>query len=653
MSNMQTKLHKSHGVGKMGLTSSGPSSSQPHNMLIKEAHTTGPLLTGTSKRQKSKAHAPKSMSTIDAQGKRKRAGSNSVGANAVTVEAKSKKGKHTAANEGSIPTTTNQTSQGKETRATRGRQNKRDTDTAEHVASRPLAASDELSESEIFLAQALVPQCDNACTAKLAAIESSKAVAQISPRTATSSQTHVPVQPKETVEGEILDSSLSSPKKGDIPLYSSEEDDFGSGDDLEDDVDDDEFVATFDAERASWNEEIPLTTNLKGKVKSLAQGSGSSKARQTYQVPLDLLDRNLGSEFDNEEEEAQTSTLTDRQLIETPIWVESPAVSPGTLGTGGVRAMGTPTVAALAAPHVNSTPNTPSFRVAAIPAPSLLRQGPVATPESPSTAVAVQGSAHALPVPAAPQDARQTPLAQNIPAHLPPNANLLPSEFYTLATAVPGGTVLLNPQHLYIRNIVKTSFLRLNVFLVVENTFPDQLAAAWFIGIALVEASQAHGYLGLMQRLRNDEDLLSRLFKKEADSNAAAQYTLVASPTTPDHITTSMKCHLPVSEDGRSWPSRGLGFDPGPSTFQYELSVLKHVDKREVHMVMLTLMGTAIHAALCHITLLTEIKSQNAHGYHTMMHRLFTLASNAVAPIVGPTPQNMLAHVDFAAMEID
>ncbi|TBU51006.1 hypothetical protein BD310DRAFT_835616 [Dichomitus squalens] len=33
--------------------------------------------------------------------------------------------------------------------------------------------------------------------------------------------------------------------------------------------------------------------------------------------------------------------------------------------------------------------------------------------------------------------------------------------------------------------------------------------------------------------------------------------------------------HLPVSEDGRSWPSRGLGFDPGPSTFRYELSVVK------------------------------------------------------------------------------
>ncbi|EJF55284.1 hypothetical protein DICSQDRAFT_176152 [Dichomitus squalens LYAD-421 SS1] len=33
--------------------------------------------------------------------------------------------------------------------------------------------------------------------------------------------------------------------------------------------------------------------------------------------------------------------------------------------------------------------------------------------------------------------------------------------------------------------------------------------------------------------------------------------------------------HLPVSEDGRSWPSRGLGFDPGSSTFRYELSAVK------------------------------------------------------------------------------
>ncbi|TBU36862.1 hypothetical protein BD309DRAFT_877554 [Dichomitus squalens] len=33
--------------------------------------------------------------------------------------------------------------------------------------------------------------------------------------------------------------------------------------------------------------------------------------------------------------------------------------------------------------------------------------------------------------------------------------------------------------------------------------------------------------------------------------------------------------HLPVSEDGRSCPSRGLGFDPGPSTFRYKLPAVK------------------------------------------------------------------------------
>ncbi|TBU37677.1 hypothetical protein BD309DRAFT_1061881 [Dichomitus squalens] len=102
----------------------------------------------------------------------------------------------------------------------------------------------------------------------------------------------------------------------------------------------------------------------------------------------------------------------------------------------------------------------------------------------------------------------------------------------------------------------------------------------------------------------------------------------------------------------------------------------QRADEREVPMVMLALVGTAIHAALCawragffdpqsfsadavvdayneHITLLTEIKSQNARGYHTMMHCLFSRASNAIAPIVSPTPQNALAHVDFAAMKID
>ncbi|TBU38582.1 hypothetical protein BD309DRAFT_983577 [Dichomitus squalens] len=660
-----------------------------------QAYATRTLPTGTSVRPKSKAHAPKPN-----DGKCKRAESKSAGADAVTVQPKPKKGKHIAADQGNIPATTNQTSQGEKTRATHGRQSKRDTDAAIGL-SRPLAASDELSESEVFLAQAL-----------MATIESKKTVAQIAPQPATSSsQRHVPVQPQETVEGEHSDSSLSSPESGDVPLHSSEEDNSGSGDNLEDDVDDDEFVATFDAELESarahhW---ISIVCFLVGghpidyefEKQRGEEGNG------------DVLATQKGKRWENK---AQTSALNDRQLLERVLTIyasSSPHLDTflGRKHCSKVRAIGRPTVAVLAAPHTaNSTPNTPSFAV--VPAPSLPHQGPIGTPKSPSTAV-VQGFAYTPPVPGASQDAHQTLLTQIIPAHPPPNTNHLAPDFYTLATAVPGGTVLLNPQHLHIRTIVKTSFLRLNVCLVVENAFPDQLAAARFISTALVEASQAHEYLGLTQRLRNDEDFLSRLViltkqhispfrlavTKEADSNAAAQYTLVASATTPDRIATLTKWLVyiyPFTEpEGKltiPWNKPYMHecivvvlrntFFVGPrcshtrSPEIFTSTLPQCADERKVPMVILALVGTAIHAALCarragffdpqsfsadafvdaynkHITLLTEIKSQNARGYHTMMHRLFTRAGNAVTPIVDPMPQNALAHVDFAKMEID
>ncbi|TBU36602.1 hypothetical protein BD309DRAFT_878102 [Dichomitus squalens] len=712
-SNGHGKLPKGRGGRKTALTSSGPSSSQPGNMLVTglqspvEAQAPGagalPLQVTSSRH----------TLAIDAQGKRKRAQSDSVGADAVTNEAKpAKKGKRLPAAQESIRTPTTKTSQGQNNRKTRGRQNKKDAESATHSSSRPLAASEELSESEIFLAHALVPRSDKMRAAKSPSVESTNTVARLTRRTAKSSQQ--PVQPEDPAEREDSESSLSSLGGRTSPGDSSEDANSGAGDDLDEDLDVDDFAASFDAERASWNEEVQKT------------------------VPLELFDRSSGTEFEDEEEDmliesgrpdgskedgseevdsggggghgdplaacegkrrvnkAHTSALNDRQRIETPIWAESPPSIPGPSRTGG---------------SIASTPT--SF--APVSAPSPPTQGSSAAPDALSThTAAVPAPARTPPVQAAPHDALLTLPLQDSPALQPPDSKCFPPGFYTLITAVPGGTVLLNPQHLHIRSKVKTAIRRLDVFLVVDNAFPDQLAAARFIGIALVEASQGHGYLGLTQRLREDEDFSSRLvvltrqrissfrlaIKKIAESNAEAQYNLSASPTTADRIAILTKwlvyiypftepegkltvpynkpymheCIVIVLRNMFFVGPRSL-INLSPEIFTSTLP--QRPDEREVPMVMLALVGTAIHAALSgwrlgfldpqafsadayvdayneHITLLTGIKSQNARGYHTMMHRLFTRASNSVAPsLVTNTSNTALSHVDFSAMEID
>ncbi|KAI1781974.1 hypothetical protein LXA43DRAFT_907163, partial [Ganoderma leucocontextum] len=99
--------------------------------------------------------------------------------------------------------------------------------------------------------------------------------------------------------------------------------------------------------------------------------------------------------------------------------------------------------------------------------------------------------------------------------------------------------------------------------------------------------------------------------------------------------------------------------------------------EREIPMVMLALVGTAIHAALSdwklgthkpasftadayvdvykeHMTLLQAIKNGSLNSYHKLMHMLYCRATGAATPApAAAAPGTALAHVDIQGMDVD
>ncbi|TBU22113.1 hypothetical protein BD311DRAFT_676836 [Dichomitus squalens] len=528
------------------------------------------------------------------------------------------------------------------------------------------------------------------------------------------------------------------------PSASEFEDLSASGDNLNLEGDGQQLAATLEAERAMWNDGSELVaTALKGKGKAPEPRPtcGAPIAGKTYQLQLDDFESSSESEL-----EPDRPGCGDRQLLETPIWAQDSSPAPGPSRAGGIRTdhvsptipqadVATRSTSVIALPALPTRQHGPTvsnmnmnnlrlaapgtLQPAAIPAPEVPAPVP-ATPLGPptgnglgqdTTVVNALGNTQDL---APPQDATPQPTPEP-----PVDHNLLPSAHYTIVTAAPGAPILLNPQHLHIRAIIRATIPRLEVFLLTEHAFPDHFTASQFIRTALIEAAQTFKYLGLGRRLNDDQEFINPLVvltkqrissfrsvvKKCAESNVVAHYPLATSPDTTalvNGLFEWLTYIYPYTEQASTtngkrtvpWNKPYLNdcvvavlraaFFTGPHSIVnaapaiFTSTLPQRQDECEVPMVMVALVGTAIHAALSdwksglnksqrfstdayldvyneHIVLLKGIKSENARGYHIMMHRLFTRARcDTVMPFLHlPHTNTALAHVDFAAMDVD
>ncbi|TBU36477.1 hypothetical protein BD309DRAFT_984915 [Dichomitus squalens] len=286
----------------------------------------------------------------------------------------------------------------------------------------------------------------------------------------------------------------------------------------------------------------------------------------------------------------------------------------------------------------------------------------------------------------------------------PPVPNVLPPYAYTIVPNPTGGPPPLNPQHVHVRQTVREAIPRLELVLAVKHAFADSFIASQFIGATLVTSADLLGFTGLGTRLRNPQNpdfkralititkqrisTFRSAIKKYADAHSVAHYNLSAK-NSPDLIR-FLFLHLTyiypyVEQDGNRtvpWTKPYLNdcviavlrsaFFSGTNSF-----VMQHEDvftsssaqrpaEHEVPMVMLALVGTAIHSSLSdwklgvhkpteHLILLNGIKTQNPRAYHTMMHRIYKLASGTEPSLSASAlaPGAALAQVNVQDMDVD
>ncbi|TBU26654.1 hypothetical protein BD311DRAFT_666987 [Dichomitus squalens] len=492
-------------------------------------------------RRKSKSNTPlPGQAAGDAHGKRKRTGSDSVGADAVS-QAKSKKGKKPAAEDLSPVGAANPPSKRAQAKnlsaSTGGRPSKK-----KGAASKPASGltrthsevSEQVRESEIVPPKALTPQVRKRDGAPKTNANTSQVVARNTRSAARSTQkTALPENESQVEADEDWEAGLSASDEGqhpNSPSASEFEDLSASGDDLDLEGDGQQLAATLEAERAMWNDGSELVaTALKGKGKAPEPRPtcGAPIAGKTYQLQLD--DFELSSESELE---------------------------PDRPGRGGESASGD------------------------------LQNG------EGEHGGGEEGYGHALAV----QKGKRR--ANKVCAHY--------------AAFEPYTTALVN-----------------GLFEWLTYIYPYTEQASTTNGKRTVP------------------------WNKPYLNDCVVAVLRAAFFTGPHSIVNA-----------------------APAIFTSTLP--QRQDECEVPMVMVALVGTAIHAALSdwksglnksqrfstdayldvyneHIVLLKGIKSENARGYHIMMHRLFTRARcDTVMPFLHlPHTNTALAHVDFAAMDVD
>ncbi|CDO73949.1 hypothetical protein BN946_scf185016.g106 [Trametes cinnabarina] len=406
--------------------------------------------------------------------------------------------------------------------------------------------------------------------------------------------------------------------------------------------DDDVLVnsATIEADLAA---ERPVWTNSKQ--------SSFSKGKETVRASTDDEDSNSPSDPGDAEDSGEDEYVEEPALVDMTADMSSKSddndtseETHGEVSAQGVAGMkpnhGTPSRGAAAAvaykkkgpskrdkKHALEQPvwidNTPAGSSAAL---SPLQLHPTVLPSAVATTPPIRTvtppslPAH-VPLPAAAPPHAAPPLAQD--------NNAIHAAAYDLVPPPTVGAVLpLSVQHPHIQIMLREAFPRIEAELCFTNAFPSTLGRSQFVVKAMVSAASALEHRVLERRLQQDS-LFTRLLsaivgpnqrvssfrsgvKKITDAHVAAFYNLQATPG---------ECDKKVE-----WLFEHLAY-LYPSDMHASLTEWKS----GTHKACAFSGDSFIDVYNEQVLLLTGIREQNVHGYHTMTHRLY----NAV---LGITP---------------
>ncbi|CDO69798.1 hypothetical protein BN946_scf184766.g43 [Trametes cinnabarina] len=293
--------------------------------------------------------------------------------------------------------------------------------------------------------------------------------------------------------------------------------------------------------------------------------------------------------------------------------------------------------------------------------------------------------------------------------------SLMPAAAYQIVYPPQGGVLALKAQHLDIQDVISATRRRLERNIVTLDAFPDARDRGRSVRMAMVETVKTlqppERYAGLVMRMVTDGDFTRALstipnqrissfrgkVKEKSDIAVAAAYGLVSGnakeriewllpeliyiyPT--DFEKKSIVENKPYQHPIIASVLRETFFK-GPQAFASKnedifTSSLPQRPEKEIPMVMLALVGTAIHASLLdwssgdsagvssfsadryvdaykeHIIFMKGIKSSSAIKYHVMMYKLYnTVSGNTAVMDASPSGTTALTRLNIDAMDED
>ncbi|KAI1782634.1 hypothetical protein LXA43DRAFT_1103652 [Ganoderma leucocontextum] len=494
------------------------------------------------------------------------------------------------------------------------------------------------------------------------------------------------------------------PEEDDDDELPSEEYTVDTGDDIEDELMDDEVQ-----EQATV---APPQAAKAGKAKSnKVPSTRGPKAKQLLEQPvwkdmlLDAIAKShpgisagLPANFDLSAFAEEVHAHVMNQVVKTPTPAARSVSIPSHLGF-------------VVQPHSRSTSlhHGPSTSSAPPPQPDNFPPGPDHDKDHDDDVFADT----ALPAP---------PIVATVPQpQAAPNAagqpqDKLAADYVIVPPTQPGGTLQLMAQEENIRITVRLTIGDLDRYLAFENGFPDAMTCSRVIADLLAGAAHSLGFMGLQDHLQTDKDFTRSLsalpkqcmstfrggIKKLADAQVVAFYALSPGECKEKvewlfyHLAYVYPFSYTAEKKSVTWsaPNKGaivrhllhLAFCNGPTSiaaknpehFKSSIEQMPQANEKEMPMPMVALVGAAIHAALSewktgihkpaafsadvfadayheHTILLSGIKNKNVRAYHIMMHRLYREATGITPPTGAAAPPGgtALDQVDFANMDMD